>query len=126
VVIYVSFIYESCVRDAEKAFTIAQKSTAFTPCCAGRVYRLRGKLELFRFKILTERSLLARDEVLVGAHRKKLSSRAQQGEAIVAQMETLEATYIRNRPSTDMDELKAERAWFAQNCRERGDKYVEE
>jgi hypothetical protein len=25
-----------------------------------------------------------------------------------------------------MDELKAERAWFGQNCREKGDKYVEE
>ena len=124
---FVSFIYESCVRDAEKALTMAQKSTASRLASRAGMYILRGKLELFRFEILTERSLLARDGVLDGAHKETLSSRAQQeGEAAVAQMDALEATYIRSRPATDMDDVKAERAWFVQNCRERGDKYVEE
>jgi hypothetical protein len=124
---FVSFIYESCVRDAEKALTVAQKSTASRLAARAGVYILRGKLELFRFEILNERSLMARDGVLDGARKKTLSSRAEQGaEAAVSQLRVLEERYIRSCPAANMDDLKDERAWFAQNCRERGDKYVEE
>jgi hypothetical protein len=91
------------------------------------MYILRGKLELFRFEILTERTLLARNGDLDEDRRKMLSSKAErEAKATVAQMKTLEARYIRSRPSVDMGDLKAERTWFAQNCRERGDNYVEE
>ena len=124
---YVSFIYESCVRDAEKSLTIAQKSAASRLAARAGVHILRGKLELFRFEILNERALMARDGVLDDAHKETLSSRAtQEAEAAVSQLRTLEETYIRSRPAANMDDLKDERAWFAQNCRERGDKYVEE
>jgi hypothetical protein len=124
---YVSFIYESCIRDAEKALTIAHKSTASRLAARAGVGILRGKLELFRFEILTERTLLARNGLFNGASRKELIAKAQQeANATAAQVETLELTYMRSRPAADMGELKAERAWFVQNCRERGDKYVAE
>jgi hypothetical protein len=124
---YVSFIYESCVRDAKKALTVAQRSTASRLAARAEVYILRGELELFRFEILTERTLLARDGDLDDARRRLLSSKAQrEAKATVAQIKTVEATYIRSRPFVDMGDLKAERAWFTQNCRERGEKYVEE
>jgi hypothetical protein len=124
---YVSFIYESCIRDAEKALTIAYKSTASRLAARAGVCILRGKLELFRFEILTERTLLAREGLFNGVRRKELSSKAQQeANATAAQVKTLEVTYLRSRPASNMAELKAERAWFAQNCRERGDKYVAE
>jgi hypothetical protein len=91
------------------------------------MYILRGQLELFRFEILTECTVLARDRCLDDARKKTLSSRArQEAKATAVQMRTLEVAYIRSRPAVNMDDLKAERAWFAQNCRERGDKYVEE
>ncbi|KAH9987465.1 AAA domain-containing protein [Russula compacta] len=124
---YVSFIYESCIRDAEKALAIAKKSTASRLAARAGVYVLRGKLELFRFEILTERTLLARDGLLNNASREQLSAKARQ-EAVVttAQVRLLGTTYMRSRPAADMEELNAERAWFTQNCRERGDKYVEE
>ena len=124
---YVSFIYESCIRDAEKALTVAQKSTASRLAARAGVYVLRGKLELFRFEILTERTLLARDGALDNARKKNLSDRAQQEARVtVRQMKTLEATYIRSRPSANMNDLRDERAWFVQNCRGKGDKYVVE
>ena len=124
---YVSFIYESCIRDAEKACSIAQKSTASRLAARAGVYVLRGRLELFRFEILIERALLSREGLLDTNRRKKLSKKAQQEANTTAnQVNTLQATYIRNRPATDMEDLKAERAWFSQNCRERVDKYVEE
>jgi hypothetical protein len=59
---YVSFIYESCIRDAEKALSIAQKSTALRQAVRAGVYILCGKLELFRFDILTERILLIEND----------------------------------------------------------------
>jgi hypothetical protein len=124
---YVSFIYESCIRDAEKARSIAQKSTASRLAARAGMYILRGKLEWFRFEILTERTLLDREGLLDTSCRKELSARAQQeARTTVTQVKTLEATYIHSRPAVDMDGLKAEIAWFGQNCRERGDKYVEE
>jgi hypothetical protein len=124
---YVSFIYESCVRDAKKALTVAQRSTASRLAARAEVYILRGKLELFRFEILTERTLLARDGDLDDARKKMLSSKAQrEGKATAAQIKALESTYLRSRPAEDVGDLKAERTWFTQNCRDRGDKYVEE
>jgi hypothetical protein len=124
---FVSFIYESCIRDAEKALSIAQKSTASRLAARAGVYILRGKLELFRFEILTERALLARDGLLDTSRREELSTKAwQEANATVTRLKKLESTYIRSRPAVDMDGLKSERAWFGQHCRERGDKYVEE
>jgi hypothetical protein len=45
-----------CGRDAEKALTTAQKYTVSRLAARTGVYILRGKLELFGFKILNERS----------------------------------------------------------------------
>jgi hypothetical protein len=82
-----------------------------------------GKAGAFRFEILNERSLITRDGVLGGARKRMLSSRAKQGaEATVSQLRALEETYIRSRYAVNMDNLKDEGVWFAQNCRKRGDK----
>jgi hypothetical protein len=124
---YVSFIYESCIRDAEKALAIAQKSTASRLAARAGAHILRGKLELFRFEILAERTLLAREGLLDDTRRKELSAKAEQeANATTVQIKQLEMTYMRNRPAANMDEWKAERAWFVENCREKGNKYVKE
>ncbi|KAH9959727.1 hypothetical protein BJV74DRAFT_872502 [Russula compacta] len=124
---YISFIYESCICDAEKALAIAQKSTTSRLAAQAVVYVIRGKLELFRFEILTERTLSVRDSLLDNTSREQLSAKARQ-EAVVtaARVRLLEATYMHSRPAADMGELKAERAWFNRNCHERGGKCMEE
>jgi hypothetical protein len=123
---YVSFIYESCIQDAEKALSIAQTSTASRQAARAGMYILRGKLELFRFEILAERAFLAREELLDDSRRKELSGKARkEAKTTATQVKTLEATYIRNIniPATDM---KAERTWFGKNCRSGGDRYIGE
>ncbi|KAH9032058.1 AAA domain-containing protein [Lactarius pseudohatsudake] len=61
---FVSFVYESCIRDAKKALNIAEKSSASRLAAQAGVNILRGKLELFRFEILAERTLLSRQGLL--------------------------------------------------------------
>ena len=124
---YVSFIYDSCIRDADKALSIAQKSTASRLAARAGIYNLRGKLELFRFEILAEAALLSREGLLDSSCRKKLADKARkEAKTTAIQVKTLESTYLRSRPAADMDEWTAERVWFRENCRERGDTYVEE
>ena len=124
---YVSFIYDSCIRDADKALSIAQKSTASRLAARAGIYSLRGKLGLFRFEILAEAALLSRQRLLDTGCRKKLADKARkEAKTAATQVKTLESTYLSSRPAADTDELKAERVWFRENCCERGDKYVEE
>jgi len=47
-------------------------------------------------------------------------------EYAATEVKTLEGRYMRSRPARTMDELKGERAWFGQHCREKGDKYMAE
>ena len=124
---FVSFIYESCIRDAGKALKMAEKSSASRLAARAGVHAIRGKLELFRFEILAERTLLSRQGQLDIDRRNELSAKARR-EASSASVETkiLERTYIRSRHVTNTAEMKAEREWFTQNCREKGDKYAKE
>jgi len=124
---FVSFIYESCIRDAEKARVVAEKSTASRLAARAGVQILRGKLELFRFDILAERALLAQEGLLDASHRKELCAKAQKKASSTAvEVKNLETRYMRSRPTRTMDELKGERAWFGQHCREKGDMYMAE
>ncbi|KAH9038181.1 hypothetical protein EDB85DRAFT_526111 [Lactarius pseudohatsudake] len=124
---FVSFIYESCIRDAEKALKIAEKSSASRLAAQAGVNILRGKLELFRFEILAERTLLTRRGLLDNDRRNELCTKAQsEAETVSHEMKRLETTYIRSRPVINMDEIKSEREWFTQNCGEKGDKFVKE
>jgi hypothetical protein len=125
---FVSFIYESCIRDAEKALKIAQKSSASRLADNARVNILRGKLELFRFEILAERTLLSRQGLLNSERRAELSAKTrQEAESVKLEMKRLQTTYTRSRPGiSNIDDLKLERKWFLENCQEKGDKFVKE
>ncbi|KAI0261395.1 hypothetical protein BC834DRAFT_478813 [Gloeopeniophorella convolvens] len=124
---FVSFLYESCIRDAQKALAIAEKCSASRLAARAGICILRGNLELFRFEILSERTQLSRDGQLDDKRRRELSARAQQhGTAAGNELRRLETTYMRSRPVTNMSHLQDERTWFAEHCRERGLKFVQE
>ncbi|KAH9170429.1 hypothetical protein EDB89DRAFT_1304426 [Lactarius sanguifluus] len=124
---FVSFIYESCIRDAKKALDIAEKSSASRLAAQAGVNILRGKLELFRFEILAQRTLLSRRGLLSNGRRNQLSTKAQlEADTASLEMKRLEMTYIRSRPVADTTGLRSERVWFTQNCGEKGDKFVKE
>jgi hypothetical protein len=125
---FVSFIYESCIRDAEKALKIAQKSSASRLAAKAGVNILRGKLELFRFEILAERTLLSRQGLLNSERRAELSAKTrQEAESVKLEMKRLQTTYTRSRPGVStIADLKLERKWFLEICQEKGDKFVKE
>ncbi|KAH9048674.1 hypothetical protein EDB83DRAFT_2507364 [Lactarius deliciosus] len=124
---FVSFIYESCIRDAEKALKIAEKSSASRLAAHAGVNILRGKLELFRFEILAERTLLSRQGLLDNDRRNELTAKAlSESKAANREMKRIETTYTRSRPVANTAELRSEREWFTQNCGEKGDKFVKE
>ncbi|KAH9170424.1 hypothetical protein EDB89DRAFT_2071946 [Lactarius sanguifluus] len=124
---FVSFIYESCIRDAEKALRIAEKSSASRLAAHAGVNILRGKLELFRFEILAERTLLSRQGLLDNDHRNELTAKSlSESKAANREMKRIETTYTRSRPVANTAELRSEREWFTQNCGEKGDKFVKE
>ncbi|KAI9440180.1 hypothetical protein BJY52DRAFT_1178378 [Lactarius psammicola] len=122
---FVSFIYKSCIRDAEKALKIAEKSSASRLAAQAGAYILRGKLELSSFEILAERTLLSRQGLLDSDRRNELRTKAQlEATAAGLEMKRLETTYLHNLPVTNTTELSSERAWFMQNCRKLGGKFV--
>ncbi|KAH9011840.1 hypothetical protein EDB84DRAFT_994480 [Lactarius hengduanensis] len=124
---FVSFIYESCIRDAEKALKIAEKSSASRLAAHAEVNILRGKLELFRFEILAERTLLSRQGLLDDDRRHELTAKAlSEANNASREMKRIETTYTRSRPVANTAELRSKREWFTQNCREKGDKFVKE
>jgi len=124
---FVSFVYESCVHDAEKALKTAEKSSAPRLAAQAGVHILRAKLELFRFEILADRTLLSRQGRLDSDRRKELSDKAQvQTMTVIHEIEGLQKAYIRGRQITNMDERKSEIEWFTHNCREKGEKFVGE
>jgi hypothetical protein len=124
---FVSFIYESCIRDAEKARKIAEKSSASRLAARAGVYILRGKLELFRFEILAERALLSRQGHFTEDRRKELGAKAKlEANTASLAMKILERTYMRSRPVTNTAQMRTEKEWFTQHCGEKGDKFVKE
>ncbi|KAF8265012.1 hypothetical protein EI94DRAFT_1737067 [Lactarius quietus] len=124
---FVSFIYESCIRDAEKALKIAEKSSASRLAANAGINILRGKLELFRFEILAERTVLARQGHLNNDRRAALSAKTKQkANSASLEIKRLQTTYIRSRPVANTAELRSERDWFKDNCAEKGEKFVKE
>ncbi|KAI9445928.1 hypothetical protein H4582DRAFT_1843136 [Lactarius indigo] len=124
---FVSFIYESCICDAEKALKIAEKSLASRLAAHAGVNILRGKLELFRFEILAESTLLSRQGLFDNDRRNEFIAKAQSGLSNTSREITrIEMAYIRSRPVANMVELRSEREWFTLNCREKGDKFMKE
>ena len=125
---FVSFIYESCIRDAEKALKIAQKSSASRLAAHAGVNVLRGKLELFRFEFLAVRTLLSRRGLLNDERRAELSAKTlREAESVKLEMKRLQTTYTRTRRGfSTIADLKLERKWFTEYCQEKGDKFVKE
>ncbi|KAH8976901.1 hypothetical protein EDB92DRAFT_1938185 [Lactarius akahatsu] len=124
---FVSFIYESCIHDVEKALKIAKKSSASRLAAQAGANILRGKLELFRFEILAQHTLQLQCGLLNDDRRNELSTKTQlEANTASLEMKKLETRYLRSHRVTDTTQLNSDRTWFTQNCREKGDKIVEE
>jgi len=124
---FVSFIYESCIHDAKKALKIAEKSAASRLAANAGINILRGKLELFRFEILAERTVLSQQGHLNNDRRAELSAKTKlEANSASLEIKRLQTTYIRSRPVSTTAELRSERDWFKANCGDKGDRFVKE
>ncbi|TFY69868.1 hypothetical protein EVG20_g2978 [Dentipellis fragilis] len=123
---FTDFIYTSCVKDAEKALAIAQKSSASRLAARGTVYVIRSELEEFRFSMLANMKEMAREGHLDAEQRSELiaETKAKRADA-EATIKRAETSYIRSQQSSSMSQLKELRQWFASNCRARVDKFAQ-
>lgn len=117
-ILFVSFLYDSCIADAEKAVTIAMNSAASRQAARAAVHKLRFAFEAFRWNILCERSALFRAGSLDKAERERLCRKVTNYKRLLPQSSNfIEQTYIRARPSQTVEDLKKERQWANENCR---------
>ncbi|TBU41804.1 hypothetical protein BD309DRAFT_964525 [Dichomitus squalens] len=116
--LFVSFLYDSCIADADKAINIAKNSSASRQAARATVHKLRFAFEAFRWTILCERSALFRAGALDKAERERLCRKVTNYKRLLPQISNLiEQTYIRSRPSQTTADLKKERQWMNENCR---------
>lgn len=117
---FVTFLYTSCIADADKAATLANSSSSSRQAARASVHKLRFEFELFRCKILNERSELLRAETPDQSEREKLSRKVKNYKYLMIQSsDHIQQTYIRQRPSRNMDEMREERQWMNENCRKK-------
>jgi len=102
-VVYIDFLLQTCVRDAEKAYEIARDSESHRQIVKSRLFLMRIDLEGFRFNLsmcrhygtfkdVREELLMKVDtlgteakmqmEVTVNAHLKRMEIRSRQQEAV--------------------------------------------
>ncbi|RPD60417.1 hypothetical protein L226DRAFT_469457 [Lentinus tigrinus ALCF2SS1-7] len=117
---FVSFLYSSCVVDAQKAVTLASNSSASRQVARASVQKLRFEFEDFRWRIMCDRTELLRSSSFNEEERTKLSRRVKNYKYLMLQgSDHIQKAYTRQRPSQTMDELKAERYWLDDNCRKK-------
>lgn len=124
---FTAFIYDSCLKDSQKALLVAEKSSASRLAARSAIYVLRSEFEKFRLMILRARDSLARTGRLDDAERKQLvnlvSARANAAREFLRNVET---SYIRSRPSNSLKVLGEEHKWFEINCGRKAERYVQE
>ncbi|RDX40863.1 hypothetical protein OH76DRAFT_1412593 [Lentinus brumalis] len=117
---FVSFLYSSCITDADKAVKLATDSSASRQVARASVNKLRFEFELFRWKVMCDRTELLRSNGVDEEERRKLSRRIKNYKFLMLQSsDHIQKAYIRQRPSNTMDEMKTERQWLDENCRKK-------
>jgi len=119
------FVYESCVRDARKAFSLAENSVASRFRARAQMYILRSNLELFRFDLLARRAMHARQNRLTVVRSQLIAEIAEHRDGAQSALNDAELGYLRLRRAPRAN-VEAEREWFRTNCRARGEKFLEE
>ena len=117
---FVSFLYASCIIDADKAMVLADRSSASRQVARASVQKLRFQFEEFRWKVMCDRTELLRSNSFNEEERTKLSRRLKNYKYLMLQTsDHIQKAYIRARPSQTMDDMKADRQWLEENCRKK-------
>ena len=114
---FVMFLYNSCIADARKAQTLADRSSATRQAVRASVHVLRFEFETIRTQTMRKRLEMFRAGRLDAQGRSVLASHVKAHKLkMVKTCKDLEKEYIRKRPSATMEDLKSERKWLEENC----------
>ena len=124
---FVTFLYDSCIADAEKARTLATRSAASRQAARAAVLVLRFRFEAFRWKTLCKRTELFSAGKLDSAARHTLSMQIAMHKIKMYQnYHEVQKEYLRQRPSKTVEDLKTERKWLEENCSRKVDAWQKE
>ncbi len=125
---FVSFLFDSCVADAEKAAVLAKGCPTPTPRQATRaaVLKLQFAFDGFRWKLVCEHAELSRTGALDWTARARLGRKATDYKYGLRQSfkEVEEAHHP--PPPQAVDGSEEERQWLAKNCRAKAEALEQE
>ncbi|KAF9805475.1 hypothetical protein IEO21_09037 [Rhodonia placenta] len=114
---FVEFILASCLADARKALSMAQRSSASRQAAKCALYVLRSDFEQFRVRIMEERADCLRRTIMKEGDRNVLAAKVKEKSTYMLNyISKAEEEYIRSRPSQSMADLREERWWFKEHC----------
>ncbi|KAI9068435.1 hypothetical protein FKP32DRAFT_1561707 [Trametes sanguinea] len=124
---FVKFLYKSCITDAHKAKALAAESFATQQEARAALFVIRFEFELFRWRKRCKHARLCRDGKYDEPARNALSGEVRRyKDTLDDALDLLRKEYMRKRPSKTMEDVKAERAWIAENCGQKVDAWKQE
>ncbi|KAK7060167.1 hypothetical protein VNI00_000931 [Paramarasmius palmivorus] len=114
---FTDFLYHSCEVDCRKAIKMAEASFSSRLAARSVVLVFRAEFERFRFSILEKRKEHIRAANMSPQVRRELVQEINEREAQWRKfIVKAEQSYLRSRPTQTIDDTRAERAWFRDNC----------
>jgi hypothetical protein len=123
---FVSFLYDSCIKDCAKASSLAQSCSALRQEARVSMVELRCTFEKVRFNVLEERRKIQisnkseADQMRMKANLATFVS--EQRAAAHQSLLQARTRYYQNRPINSRDEMNEEFLWFKENCTSRAKK----
>ncbi|KXN82337.1 NFX1-type zinc finger-containing protein 1 [Leucoagaricus sp. SymC.cos] len=118
---FVTFLYKSCIVDADKAIVLATQSSASRQVARASIHKLRFEFELFRWETMTQRlEMITKNSFDVDA-RDELSAKVKNYKYLMLQSyELVEKAYFENLPSKfKLADLIEEHKWLNKNCQKK-------
>jgi len=125
-VTFVGFLYDSCLKDCEKATSLARSCSSLRQEARIKMLNIRCTFEKVRSDALEERrKIQISDEN--GELRTYMRERlgrlvARQQVAAMKELFEFKTRYFQDRPIDSGNEMNKERLWFRENCTSRADK----
>ena len=125
-VTFVGFLYDSCVKDCEKATILARSCSALRQEARVSILNLRCTFEKVRFDVLEQRRRIQISNQS-GEDQSRMRTDlgtfvSQQGAAARVSLFELRTRYLQNRPINSREEMDEEVFWFRENCSMRAEK----
>ena len=120
---FVSFLYDSCVADAEKAAVLATSCSMPRLATRAATLKLQFTFDGFKWKTVCERIELSCAGAFDAAARARLGGKATDYKRDLAQsFKDVEQAHLRALlPRTTAERLKEERQWLVESCRAKAD-----